>query len=63
MGSMRLEDGTSLQAPVATSLVGWHEVRADQLAGPAIDGPCNEDCACLTLQPIHSHALTPQSTR
>ena len=38
-----------------TALTDQLRHAAAQLAGPAIDGPCSEDCACLTLE----HATVP----
>ena len=38
-----------------TALTDQLRYTAAQLAGPPVDGPCNEDCACLTLE----HATVP----
>ena len=41
---------TERQIAELTALTDQLRHAAVQLAGPALDGPCNEDCACLTLQ-------------
>jgi MerR family transcriptional regulator, copper efflux regulator len=41
-----------------TALTGQLRDAAAMLAGPAIDAPCNEECACLALDAVPSVALT-----
>ncbi len=38
-----------------TALTDQLRYTAAQLAGPPVDGPCNANCACLTLE----HATVP----
>jgi MerR family transcriptional regulator, copper efflux regulator len=55
--SAKLADAERQIAELMALTVQLHDAAA-QLAGPAVDGPCNDDCACLTIDGRAPIALT-----